>query len=90
MQTTLRIDDKLFREAKAEAARQGTTLTRFLEEGLRLRLQGKAIQEPKPYLFPVFSTGITDSRTCEEIKQIAENDELIYYRDKLGLQEDSL
>jgi hypothetical protein len=39
MQTTLRIDDALHREAKAEAARQGVTLTRFLEDGLRLRLQ---------------------------------------------------
>jgi hypothetical protein len=39
MQTTLRIDDDLYREAKAEAARQGITLTRFLQEGLRLRLQ---------------------------------------------------
>jgi uncharacterized protein (DUF433 family) len=39
MQTTLRIDDELYREAKAEAAREGVTLTRFLEDGLRLRLQ---------------------------------------------------
>lgn len=39
MQTTLRIDDKIYREAKAEAARKGITLTRFIEEALRLRLQ---------------------------------------------------
>ena len=35
MQTTLRIDDTTYREAKAEAARRGVTLTRFLEEALR-------------------------------------------------------
>lgn len=35
MQTTLRIDDATYREAKAEAARRGMTLTRFLEEALR-------------------------------------------------------
>jgi len=35
MQTTLRIDDATYREAKAEAARLGVTLTRFIEDALR-------------------------------------------------------
>ena len=35
MQTTLRIDDTIYREAKAEAARLGITLTGFIEEALR-------------------------------------------------------
>ena len=34
MQTTLRIDDKIYREAKAEAARQGRTITQFIEDAL--------------------------------------------------------
>jgi antitoxin component of RelBE/YafQ-DinJ toxin-antitoxin module len=38
MQTTLRIDDTTYREAKAEAARLGLTLTRFIEEALRERI----------------------------------------------------
>ncbi len=38
MQTTLRIDDITFREAKAEAARLGVTLTRFIEDALRQRI----------------------------------------------------
>jgi antitoxin component of RelBE/YafQ-DinJ toxin-antitoxin module len=38
MQTTLRIDDATYREAKAEAARLGLTLTRFIEEALRERI----------------------------------------------------
>lgn len=43
MPTTLRIDNNLYREAKAEAAREGMTLTRFIHEALALRLQkGKA------------------------------------------------
>jgi hypothetical protein len=37
MQSTLRIDDALYRQAKAEAARQGLTLTRFIEDALRAR-----------------------------------------------------
>jgi len=39
MQTILRIDDTLYRQAKAEAAREGITLTKFIEEALQLRLR---------------------------------------------------
>ena len=39
MQTTLRLDDNLYRRAKATAAEQGVTLTRFIEEALQLRLE---------------------------------------------------
>jgi len=47
MQTTLRIDDELHRAAKAEAARQGITLTSFIEEALRekVRQQSKDAQK---------------------------------------------
>lgn len=39
MQTTLRIDDQIFRHAKAEAARLGVTLTKFIEDALRDRIE---------------------------------------------------
>jgi len=38
MQTTLRINDDLYRKAKAVAARSGITLTRFIEEALQERI----------------------------------------------------
>ncbi|MBW8875529.1 MAG: ribbon-helix-helix protein, CopG family [Acidobacteria bacterium] len=38
MQTTLRLDDELYRQAKARAAALGMSLTKFLEEALRERL----------------------------------------------------
>ena len=38
MKTTLDIDDALLRNARILAARQGSSLTRLIEEGLRLRL----------------------------------------------------
>lgn len=44
MATTLRINEALFREAKAEAARMGITLTRFIEDSLRQKL-GRKQQE---------------------------------------------
>ena len=39
MQTTLRIDDAIYREAKSEAAREGISLTRLVEGALCLRLR---------------------------------------------------
>ena len=41
MKTTLNIDDSLLAEAKSLAAGQQTTLTRLIEEGLRLRLRAQ-------------------------------------------------
>jgi hypothetical protein len=38
MQTTLRIDERIYRAAKAEAARLGVTITRFIEDSLRQRI----------------------------------------------------
>ena len=39
MKTTLDINDALLAEAKSMAARQQTSLTRLIEEGLQLRLR---------------------------------------------------
>lgn len=47
MQTTLRIDDAIYREAKAEAARTGVTLTRFIEEALRQWIGHRRSEQPQ-------------------------------------------
>jgi Ribbon-helix-helix protein, copG family len=39
MRTTLRLDDDLYRQAKAEAAAHGISLTRFLEDAIREHLE---------------------------------------------------
>ena len=41
MKTTLNLSDSLLADAKALAARQSTTLTRVIEEGLQLRLRAQ-------------------------------------------------
>ena len=41
MKTTLDLSDSLLAEAKSLAARQRTTLTRVVEEGLQLRLRAQ-------------------------------------------------
>ena len=47
MKTTLNIHDALLTEAKALAARQHLSLTRLIEEGLRLRLRGADASTPQ-------------------------------------------
>ena len=54
MKTTLDLNDALMRNAKAFAAQNGSTLTRLVEEGLRMRLSapatsGKTRVAPLPY-----------------------------------------
>ena len=48
MKTTLNIHDALLQEAKAFAARQHVTLTRLIEDGLRLRLRAQDAVAVKP------------------------------------------
>jgi len=56
MQTTLRLDDDLYRQAKARAATLGISLTKFLEEALRERLQAPMHTPPRRRLrLPVSS-----------------------------------
>jgi hypothetical protein len=43
MKTTLNIHDTLLFEAKAFAAQRRTTLTKLIEEGLRMRLQPELV-----------------------------------------------
>ena len=53
MRTTLNIDDELLIKAKGIAARERTSLTRVIEEGLALRLRAegedaRTVREPLP------------------------------------------
>jgi hypothetical protein len=47
MQTTLRINDDVFRRAKAEAAKAGITLTQFIEEALAEKSKDRSRQSSK-------------------------------------------
>ena len=85
MQTTLRIDDQLYREAKAEAARAGVSLTRFLEEGLRLRLERKPPLPTASHTFRVYGGGPPDARSWEEIRREADEAEEAHDLAKLGV-----
>ena len=86
MQTTLRIDDQLYREAKAKAAREGVTLTRFLAEALRLKLDKRQGPAPgKSHPFRVYAPDKPLNLTNEEIKRIDQEEQLRYDLKKLGI-----
>jgi hypothetical protein len=53
VKTTLNLNDALLAEAKTLAAQQRTSLTRFIEEGLRLRLVAQQT-EATPVDIPVY------------------------------------
>ncbi len=57
MKTTLDLNDELVAAAKAAAVRQRTSLTRLIEEGLRLRLRAQVSEAGGivPVQLPVFS-----------------------------------
>lgn len=55
MKTTLDINDSLLASAKALAARQQTTLTRLIEEGLQLRLRSaRTTSKVSKHKLPVY------------------------------------
>ena len=49
MRTTLDLDDALLRAAKERAAREGTSLTRLLEEALRIHLGDREKSKKKAF-----------------------------------------
>jgi hypothetical protein len=56
MKTTLNIDDTVMAELKREAARQGRTMSEFVESALRMALRAPRKQPSIPPL-PTFHSG---------------------------------
>lgn len=54
MRTTLDLDDSLLAKAKSQAAKEHTSLTRLIEQGLALRLRAKKTRQKQPAL-PVYA-----------------------------------
>ena len=53
MQTTLRLDDEIFRQAKSQAAARGISLTRLVEEAIREHLAKPASPSREHVRLPV-------------------------------------
>lgn len=81
MRTTLDIDDTLLAEAKALAARERTTLTRLIEQGLAIRLRSRpSPKPPRPTRLPVYpgrgglQAGVADATTHRALLDAADDD----------------
>lgn len=70
MQTTLRIDNALYRAAKAAAALEGQTLTSFIESALRMRLQ----PAKRASMIPTFDSGVRASTDLLELIKAADEE----------------
>ena len=58
MRTTVRLDDKLMKEAKVRAAEQGITLTQLIDESLRERLSSRPRkQKARPFRLRSYGKG---------------------------------
>ena len=88
MQTTLRINDQLYRAAKAEAAREGITLTRFLENAIHMRLN-KSLPKTtgKPHRFRVYQPDKPLSLSNVELRRIADEEQEKYDLSKLAIRQ---
>ncbi len=75
MQTTLRIDDQLYRRAKMEAAREGISLTKFLEDSIRKRLEQGPASAAGPWNLRVCE-GKSPYPTVEDLKKSIEGAQL--------------
>ena len=84
MPTTLRIDNQLYREAKAEAAREGMTLTRFIHEALALRLQkASALHAGSPVRIRTYRAGEAFPFDDRQVKEIAAREQEFHDIEKL-------
>lgn len=76
MQTTLRIDDALYRQAKAKAASMGISLTQFLEQALRAKLSERPSHRlRKRVRLPISSASgglVSPMKTLEELIEVAD------------------
>ena len=57
VRTTVRLDDDLYREVKARAAREGRTVASVLEDAVRIGMRRPTAPEAKPFVPLTFGSG---------------------------------
>jgi hypothetical protein len=57
VRTTVRLDDDLYREVKARAAREGRTVASVLEDAVRIGMRRPADTQARPFVPPTFGSG---------------------------------
>jgi len=83
MQTTLRINDDIYRRAKAKSGEMGLSLTRFFEEAVEERLASLEQRSATRIVLPVSSVS-GPALTDEELRRRIEAADLEYDFTKVG------
>jgi hypothetical protein len=83
MQTTLRIKDDLYRAAKARAALEGVTITKFIEDALDAKLRRNANRSRRSLELPT-SDGGGFPYSPEELKRLIEDSQMEHDLKNLG------
>ncbi len=72
MRTTIRIDDDLYRRAKARAASSGQTVAELIEDAVRVALRPRRGDESVVAELPVFGGSGVDRRgVSEQLRHLA-------------------
>ena len=84
MQTTLRIKDDLYRAAKARAALEGVTITKFIEDALDAKLHQDRHQPRQSVKLPTFDGG-GFPYSPQELKRLIEDSQMEHDLKNLGV-----
>lgn len=78
MRTTIRIDEALYREAKATAAKTGRTVSEIIEDAVRQALHGRNQAPPEAAPLPTFGgSGVVegvDLAANAAVRQVMDED----------------
>lgn len=84
MQTTLRIKDDLYRAAKARAALEGVTISKFIEDALDAKLHQEVNKPRRSVAFPTFDGG-GFPHSPEELKRLIQDSQMEHDLKNLGV-----
>lgn len=79
MQTTLRVEDDLYKEAKICAVREGISLSQLLNQALRQRVSGTPYRSTQKVSLPIFkkeNDPSQDDLSPEKIKSMLNESDL--------------
>ncbi len=83
MKTTLRINTDLYRAAKARAALEGVTVTKFIENALEAKLHQEVNKLRRSVAFPTFDGG-GFPHSPEELKSLIQDSQMEHDLKNLG------
>lgn len=84
MRIVLEIEDRLHREANAEAARQGITLDQFIQEAVEMRLDQRPVSDALAVSLPTYASSAGFGIMPEQLKRLANDSQIDHDLDKFA------